>query len=173
MTADLTELGPSRRYALSPTLQAAQGDVTAAMTSVQLALSEHRRLPMPFEHARTQLLYGRQRRRDAASATLREVRATLEHLGTTVWIARAKTKLAQCISGRDRDPGLTATEGRVADLSVLGVTNRDIAATICVSPKTVEILESQSQPHLRQAQHLLLRGALPSTPKPGNRKPSR
>ncbi|MGA7050009.1 MAG: helix-turn-helix transcriptional regulator, partial [Mycobacterium sp.] len=124
-------------------LQAARGDVTAAMTSVQLALSEHQRLPMPFERARTQLLSGqlqrRQRRREAASATLREVRDTFEQLGTTVWAERAKTELARGVSGQGRDPGLTATEERVADLAVLGMTNRDIAAAIFVSPKTVEV----------------------------------
>ena len=33
-------------------LQAARGDVAAAMRSVELALAEHQRLPMPFERAR-------------------------------------------------------------------------------------------------------------------------
>jgi DNA-binding NarL/FixJ family response regulator len=124
-------------------LQAARGDVTAAITSVELALAEHQRLPMPFERARTQLLSGqlqrRQRRRDAASAALREARDTFEQLGATVWAERAKTELARGVSARGRAPGLTATEERVAELAVSGMTNRDIAAAIFVSPKTVEV----------------------------------
>ncbi|HEX5254594.1 MAG TPA: LuxR family transcriptional regulator [Mycobacterium sp.] len=124
-------------------LQAARGDVAGAMTSVELALAEHERLAMPFERARTQLLCGqlqrRQRRRDTASAALREARDTFEQLGTTVWAERAETELARGLSIRGRDPGLTATEERVADLAVSGLTNRDIAAAIFVSPKTVEV----------------------------------
>jgi DNA-binding CsgD family transcriptional regulator len=124
-------------------LQAARGDVTAAITSVELALAEHQRLPMPFERARTQLLSGqlqrRQRRRDAASAALREARDTFEQLGATGWAERAKTELARGVSVRGRASGLTATEERVAELAVSGMTNRDIAAAIFVSPKTVEV----------------------------------
>jgi DNA-binding NarL/FixJ family response regulator len=124
-------------------LQAARGDVTGARTSVELALAEHQRLPMPFERARTLLLAGqlqrRQRRRDAAGAALREARDVFLQLGTTVWAERAETELARALSSRGRDPGLTATEERVADLAVSGLTNRDIAAALFVSPKTVEV----------------------------------
>jgi DNA-binding CsgD family transcriptional regulator len=124
-------------------LQAARGDVTAAMTSVELALAEHQRVPMPFERARTQLLAGqlqrRQRRRDAATATLRTARDTFDQLGTTVWAERAEIELARGVPARGRAPGLTAAEERVAELAVSGLTNRDIAAAIFVSPKTVEV----------------------------------
>jgi DNA-binding CsgD family transcriptional regulator len=124
-------------------LQAARGDVTAAMTSVELALIEHQRLSMPFERARTQLLAGqlqrRRRHRDAAGAALREARKVFEQVGTTVWAQRAETELARGLLVRVRDPGLTATEERVADLAVSGLTNRDIAAAMFVSPKTVEV----------------------------------
>ena len=34
---------------------------------------------------------------------------------------------------------MTATEERVAELAVAGMTNRDIAAAVFVSPKTVEV----------------------------------
>ncbi|OBH57320.1 hypothetical protein A5686_25345 [Mycobacterium sp. E2479] len=123
-------------------LAAARGDVTGAMTSVELALAEHQRLAMPFERARTLLLAGqlqrRHRRRDAAGAALREARDTFFQLGTTAWAERAETELAR-LSIRGREPGLTATEERVADLAVSGLTNRDIAAAMFVSPKTVEV----------------------------------
>lgn len=124
-------------------LQAARGDVAGAIASVEQALSEHQRLPMPFERARTLLLSGqlqrRQRRRDAAGVALREARRTFEQLGTAVWVERADYELARGVPVRDRNPGLSATEERVAGMAVLGMTNRDIAAAMFVSPKTVEV----------------------------------
>ncbi|OBI67818.1 AAA family ATPase [Mycobacterium sp. E796] len=127
-------------------LQAAQGDVAAAAATAELAMAEHERLAMPFERARTQLLLGqlqrRQRRRDA-TPTLREALRTFQQLGTTVWAARAEAELARRASGRRREQGLTATEERVAELAASGMINRDIAAALFVSPKTVEVTLSR------------------------------
>ena len=124
-------------------LQAAHGDLSAATVTAELAMAQHQRLPMPFERARTQLLMGqlqrRQRHRDAATATLHEAQHTFEHLGTTLWAQRASTELTRGISGRRRTQGLTPSEQRVAELAVAGLTNRDIAATLFISPKTVEV----------------------------------
>ncbi|WP_241524264.1 helix-turn-helix transcriptional regulator [Mycobacterium paraense] len=124
-------------------LQAAHGDVSAATRTAELALAEHQRLPMPFERARTLLLLGqlhrRQRRRDAAAATLREAAQTFQRLGATVWAERAEAELARGIFGRRRDHSLTETEERVAELAASGMINRDIAAALFVSPKTVEV----------------------------------
>jgi DNA-binding NarL/FixJ family response regulator len=52
---------------------------------------------------------------------------------------RAKTELARRTSGRQRSEGLTPSERRVAELAVSGMTNRDIAAALFISPKTVEV----------------------------------
>lgn len=124
-------------------LQAARGDVTAAVTTAELAMAEHQRLPMPFERARTLLLLGqlqrRQRRRDAATATLQEAAQTFQRLGTALWAERAEAELKRGIFGRRRDHGLTETEERVAELAASGMINRDIAAALFVSPKTVEV----------------------------------
>ncbi len=124
-------------------LLAARGDLTAAVGMAELAMIEHQRLPMPFERARTQLLLGqlqrRQRQREASTATLREVLQTFEDLGAQLWAERAKTELARGISGRQRTDGLTPSEQRVAELAVSGMTNRDIAAALFISPKTVEV----------------------------------
>ena len=43
------------------------------------------------------------------------------------------------MSGRQRSEGLTPSERRVAELAVSGMTNRDIAAALFISPKTVEV----------------------------------
>ncbi len=124
-------------------LFAARGDLDGAITAAELAMTEHKRLPMPFEMARTQLLLGqiqrRQRQREAGAATLREALRTFDQLGTRLWAERAKAELARGIAGRPRGDGLTASERRVAELAVSGMTNRDIAAALFISPKTVEV----------------------------------
>ncbi|SPM26691.1 AAA family ATPase [Mycobacterium terramassiliense] len=128
-------------------LQAARGDVTAAVATAESAVAEHQRLPMPFERARTQLLLGqllrRQRRRDAAAATLQEAAQTFQRLGTAAWAKRAETELARGVSGRRREQGLTAAEERVAELAASGMINRDVATALFVSPKTVEVTLSR------------------------------
>ena len=124
-------------------LLAARGDLTAATSMADLAMTQHQRLAMPFERARTQLLLGqlqrRQRQREASAATLREALHTFDELGTQLWAERAKTELARGMSGRRRSEGLTPSEQRVAELAVSGMTNRDIAAALFISPKTVEV----------------------------------
>ncbi|WP_293003519.1 LuxR C-terminal-related transcriptional regulator [Mycobacterium sp.] len=124
-------------------LLAAQGDVSTATEMAEQAMAEHSRLPMPFERARTQLLLGqlkrRQRRREAGTVTLREALHTFEDLGTELWADRARAELARGTSGRQRTVGLTPSETRVAELAVTGMTNRDIAAALFISPKTVEV----------------------------------
>ncbi|MCT7661830.1 helix-turn-helix transcriptional regulator [Mycobacterium deserti] len=122
-------------------LFAARGDAEAADVAAQRAMAEHDRLPMPFERARTQLLVGqlqrRQRRREAASATLREALATFECLGTPLWAERAHAELQRASGTRTRAE-LTASERRVAELAATGITNREMAAALFISPKTVE-----------------------------------
>ncbi|MDR3659840.1 MAG: AAA family ATPase [Mycobacterium sp.] len=124
-------------------LLAARGDLTAATAAATSAMSEHERLPMLFERARTQLLLGqlhrRQRHRDTAAPILLDALQTFERLGTKLWIERARSELARGMPGRRRTEGLTASERRVAELAAAGMSNRDIAATLFVSPKTVEV----------------------------------
>jgi DNA-binding CsgD family transcriptional regulator len=122
-------------------LLAARGDIDAASEAAERALREHQRLPMPFELARTQLLVGqlqrRERHREAAGATLREALATFEDLGTPLWAERARAELNRA-SGTRTQAELTASERRVAELAATGVTNREMATTLFISPKTVE-----------------------------------
>jgi DNA-binding NarL/FixJ family response regulator len=105
-------------------------------------MEDHDRLPMPFERARTQLLLGqlqrRQRKKEGARATLREALRAFEALGTPLWADRARTELARTNVAPGRDQMLTPSERRVAELAALGMTNRDVAAALFISPKTVE-----------------------------------
>jgi DNA-binding NarL/FixJ family response regulator len=124
-------------------LLAAQGDLAAASVAAERAMLEHDRLPMPFERARTLLLLGqlqrRQRKKDASVTTLREALNVFEKLDTPFWVARARAELERSSVGRERGAGLTPSEQRVAELAASGMTNREVAATLFISPKTVEV----------------------------------
>ncbi|MDT5388623.1 MAG: hypothetical protein QOE04_2264 [Mycobacterium sp.] len=121
---------------------AARGDIDAALLAAEQAMTEHDRLPMPFEHARTQLLLGqlerRHRRKDAAAAALKSALATFEDLGIPLWADRARAELDRNHTGPRRSTLLTPSEQRVAELVATGKTNRDVATELYISPKTVE-----------------------------------
>jgi DNA-binding CsgD family transcriptional regulator len=123
-------------------LLAADGDVDGALRSAQQAMTEHDRPPMPFERARTQLVLGRlqrrQRRKDDAAVTMKQALETFEALNTPLWAERARTELNRSSSGSRRDTALTPSEQRVAELAATGLTNREVAAALFISPKTVE-----------------------------------
>jgi DNA-binding CsgD family transcriptional regulator len=125
-------------------LLAAQGDLGGALDAVQRAMVEHKLLPMPFERARTQLLLGqllrRQRQKDAAAGPLREALKTFEELQTPLWAHRVRGELARTNVGPSRRATeLTPSEQRVADLAASGLTNRQIATALFISPKTVDV----------------------------------
>lgn len=123
-------------------LLAARGDVVAAERVAHEAMTEHQRLPMPFERARTQLLLGqlqrRQRRKEDAATTLHEALRAFEDMGTPLWAEHARAELARTKVSPGRESGLTPTEQRVGELAASGMTNREVAAALFISPKTVE-----------------------------------
>jgi DNA-binding CsgD family transcriptional regulator len=105
-------------------------------------MAQHDRLPMPFERARTQLLLGqlqrRRRKKESASAALGEALRTFERLGARLWAERAASELARVGAGLGYGADLTPSEHRVAELAAQGMTNREVAAELFISPKTVE-----------------------------------
>jgi DNA-binding CsgD family transcriptional regulator len=121
---------------------AATGDVAAAARLAQDAMAEHERLPMPFERARTELLLGRlqrrQRQKETAAATLRDALEAFETMGTPLWADRARAELTRTNVAPSRTVALTPSEQQVAELAASGMTNRDVAAALFISPKTVE-----------------------------------
>jgi DNA-binding CsgD family transcriptional regulator len=121
---------------------AATGDIAAATRMAEDAITEHDRLPMPFERARTLLLLGqlqrRQRQKETASATLRDALEAFETIGTPLWSGRTRAELARTNVAPRHEHVLTPSERRVAELAASGMTNRDVAAALFISPKTVE-----------------------------------
>lgn len=107
------------------------------------ALDLHSRTPTPFERARTELCYGerlrRARRRADATACLLAALATFERLGAAPWAARARRELGRGVRrGGAIETQLTAHEIEVVSLVVRGLTNREAAAALFVSPKTID-----------------------------------
>jgi DNA-binding CsgD family transcriptional regulator len=123
-------------------LLAAQGEIDEAVEAAETALVYHQRLPMPFERARTQFVLGciqrRRRQKRAAAVALQNAASVFDHLGTKLWSARARVELDRVAVGPAPTAELTPSERRVADLAASGMTNREVAGVLFISPKTVE-----------------------------------
>jgi DNA-binding CsgD family transcriptional regulator len=123
-------------------VSAGRGDVAGAIEAFEQALLHHDRVPLPFDRARTLLALGAARRRAkerrTARAALEEARAVFVTLGARVWEQRSAAELAR-IGGRAPSAGeLTPVERRVAELVAAGNTNREVAAALFLSTRTVE-----------------------------------
>jgi DNA-binding CsgD family transcriptional regulator len=101
----------------------------------------------PFEYARTQLLLGevlrRNRKRREAREYLRAAIAAFEQLGATPWEERARNELrASGETARKRDAStlgdLTPQELQIARLVASGARNREVAAQLFLSPRTID-----------------------------------
>ncbi len=102
----------------------------------------HDRVELPLDRGRTLLALGaaqrRVKRRREARATLEQALALFEKIGAALWAERARGELRR-ISGRAPTTGaLTPAEERVAALVAEGKTNREVAATLFLSDRTVE-----------------------------------
>jgi DNA-binding CsgD family transcriptional regulator len=118
------------------------GSLDDAVAAFREALEWHARVELPLERGRTLLALGaaqrRTKHRREARATLEEALALFERVGAAVWAARARTELRR-ISGRAPSSGaLTPAEERVALLVAEGKTNREVAAALFLSDRTVE-----------------------------------
>jgi DNA-binding NarL/FixJ family response regulator len=121
---------------------AARGDDDAAQSAVAEALMAHAGLPQPFEFARTLLVQGRiqrrMKRRSAARDALNQALQVFDTLGAARWAEKATAELAR-IPGRGRASGeLSETERRVAGLVADGFSNKQVAAKMYLSVRTVE-----------------------------------
>jgi DNA-binding CsgD family transcriptional regulator len=113
----------------------------------QEALERHADGGRPFDEARTRLLYGellrRARRRAEARRQLRSALETFERLGATPWEERAGPELrATGETARKREPStltqLTPQQLQIVRLVAQGATNKEAAAQLFLSPRTVD-----------------------------------
>lgn len=110
------------------------------------ALGHHRLSSRAVDRARTQLAYGellrRAQQRTEARTHLRAALAVFEDLAAEPLAARARAELrASGETARKRDPStqvaLTPMEAQVAHLVAQGMSNKDVAAQLWISPRTV------------------------------------
>ncbi|WP_223242184.1 helix-turn-helix domain-containing protein, partial [Streptomyces sp. CBMA123] len=149
--------------------QALLGPDELAEPAYLAALDLHATTHRPFEHARTALLYGewlrRTRRRTDARPHLTAALETFDRLAAHPWAARARTELsatgtpAPAQTPHTTPNPLTPQELQIARLAAAGLTNRDIAAQLFLSPRTVAHHLYKAYPKLG----ITSRTALPTT----------
>jgi DNA-binding CsgD family transcriptional regulator len=123
-------------------IAAARGALDESLELFEQALEKHAAAPLPLDRVRTKLALGaglrRAKRKADARAVLEEAAAEFERLDASIFAERARAELAR-IGGRRRSTGgLTATERQIAELVAEGRSNKEVAAALFVTVKTVE-----------------------------------
>lgn len=136
----------------------------------------------PFDWARICLAYGERLRRAKAGVAARvhldAALSTFQRLGAKPWSARAANELrasgiavGTVVPGGGRRSSLTPQERQIAQLAATGLTNKQIAAQLFLSPRTVATHLYSVFPKLNVTSRAGLRDALtglsqPPTPNP-------
>jgi len=145
--AALPDGGPLRDALAARCAGLSAPDDDAAAAAFETALATHALAGDPFETARTRLLHGsRLRRRGSRVAARAELGAAADAFAAmelTAWYRRTADELAATgATARPRRPlatePLTSQETRVALLVAQGCSNKEVAASLFLSPKTVE-----------------------------------
>ena len=114
---------------------------------LRASLDAHAKATRPFERSRTELALGellrRARRRVEAREHLRAALNGFEELGARLWAERARMELrASGQVARRRDPStrdeLTAQELQIVHLVAQGLSNREVAAQLFLSSRTID-----------------------------------
>lgn len=142
--ADLPAISP-RLAALTAAVVAMTAADDAAGPLYDAALAHPALGAIPFEEARVALAYGMWLRRKRLHTQSRDVLARAERifesLGTQPWATRARTELRAAGATVKRAAGtgaqLSAQERRIAELAAAGHSNKQIAAEMYLSPRTV------------------------------------
>jgi DNA-binding CsgD family transcriptional regulator len=123
-------------------LESANGNLPEASSAIERSLSELEDGRYPLELGRTLLALGSIERqathkRAARDALIRAL-AIFEDLGAPVWAENARAELARISGRRPSDDQLSESEQRIATLAGEGRSNKDIAAALYLSVRTVE-----------------------------------
>jgi DNA-binding CsgD family transcriptional regulator len=170
--AGVADLSPRLRLVVATTAAMA-APAEKCLPLFELALSLRGAAQGPFEHARLQLMYGERLRRaravGQARAHLTAALATFQMLDAAPWAARAGAELLAAGVTVPRHtltaPGaLTPQEHRVATLAASGLSNRQIAERLAITPRTVSTHLEQIFPKLAINSRSALRAALSQQP---------
>src|SRR5215472_4112069 len=123
-------------------LFAASGDLEEAVRALDQALAHYPGIDLPLERGRTLVVKGqvhrRRREKRRARDALEEASTIFEGLGAKLWAQRARAELTR-LGERTRSPHeLSQTEIQVARLAANGMTNRQIASALFLSPRSVD-----------------------------------
>jgi DNA-binding CsgD family transcriptional regulator len=123
-------------------LSAARGDLDTALAVAQRSIATLRTFALPIDLGRSLLVEGqvlrRRSERRVAKDAFDEALTLFERHGARLWHARAVEELRRVPIRRGAPADLTETEARVAEQAAAGRMNREIAATLFLSVKTVE-----------------------------------
>jgi DNA-binding CsgD family transcriptional regulator len=131
----------------------------------------------PFERAQLRLDYAeclrRQRRINDAKAVLTEALGTFQRVGAPSWAQRARAELRACgvtVTGGPAEPDalaeLTPQQRQIVRLAGDGLTDREIADRLYLSPRTVSSHLYRSYPKLGVASRHQLRDVIAATRTP-------
>ncbi|WP_167449924.1 ATP-binding protein [Streptomyces hyaluromycini] len=164
--AGLDAVSPRLRMVLLGSAALAAGSGAAAVRGFDRALAVEGAERWPFDHARIRLYYGERLRRGRSSARAREQLAAaaeaFRRLGARPWAERADAELRACgAPARARDlPALTPQQREIASLAAAGLSNKQIAERLFLSPRTVSTHLYQAFPKLGVTSRAALRDAL-------------
>ena len=123
-------------------LEAAAGNLEDGMRLTTAADTLFTQADEPWEVARVALVAGeihrRARRRAMARTSLLAAAEGFDSLGSKLWARYARDQLERIVGAREDEHGLTPTQAQVAELVVEGLTNREVAERLFMSPHTVE-----------------------------------
>jgi DNA-binding CsgD family transcriptional regulator len=136
-------LASAKRCAALIRLASGSFDETAA-THLADAADTYGALGLRFDRARAMLALGRAQRRlkkwGGARSSLEQAAAAFDGMGSPGWAEHARAELARVGGRRVQEPGeLTPTERRVAELAADGLANKEIARSLFVTVRTVEV----------------------------------
>ncbi|MFG6195294.1 AAA family ATPase [Nonomuraea sp. JJY05] len=166
------QTGRPHAIALARRCEALLADEDAAAGHFRAALELHERDSRRYDEARTRLAYGEWLRRHSrhaeAKGQLTDALAAFERLGARTWASRARAELSALgerpsTHPRALDPlaRLTPQELQVVRLAAAGMSNREIAARLFLSPRTVGHHLNKAYPKLGVTRRLELAQLVP------------